>query len=1224
MLGVAGFTGHAQPAAPPSAGAARLTAVQDVRRLSAAEAGRGYPVHLSGVVTYYDSAWGHLFVQDDTGGIFITPPQGPLPIVLSQRLEVEGRTAPGDFAPIVIADRVRSLGPGRLPSPRPASHAALVAGKRDSVWIELQGIVRTASVDRGHLILGLVTEETRLDVFVPQDVEATHAARLVDATVRVAGVSAVVVNQQRQSIGTKLFTPSLAQIEVVQSAPADAYAAPTHAIRSLLQFSASEDSGHRVKVRGVVTLLRGGENLFMQDESGGLYVLLAQPGAAQPGDLVEVLGFPEVGDYTPVLRDATFRKVSTVPLPPPVELTVAQAFAGTNDAQLVRLDARLVQATRRSDDFVLVMQETHRVFEAHLHADSETGAPMSLQPGSLLRLTGVCSVQVNGERVPRSFRLLLRSPADLLVLKAPGWWTPARAASLLVAVGVLAAAALAWVLLLRRRMRQQTEVLRHKLAVEAALQRRYQELFETANDIVYGHDLAGNFTAFNPAGERLLGYSTAEVLKLNVAQVVAPEYRELAREMTARKVNGEPATTYELELLTKDGRRLTVEINSQPILQEGRLVGVQGIARDLTARRRAERELEQSLSLLHATFESTAEGILVSDRVGRILNFNQKFARMWRLPAGAPAPTHLDEVLKYALDQVVEPEGLLQQAKAMFEHPELETFDVIQLKDGRVFERYSQPQRLGDQIVGRVCSFRDVTRRSQAEHALRDSEARFRALAETSPVGIWQTTPDGHTLYVNPAMCRLLEIDSADALKGKTYRDFYTPESIETVRHQHALRRQGHSSSYEVELVGQRGTRRNVVIHGAPLRRADGAVASFIAALVDITERVQLEEQFRQAQKMESIGRLAAGVAHDFNNMLTVILGQCSLLLCNPGHRPETTEALNHIAQAAERAANLTRQLLTFSRRQVMQPRPLNLNELVTNLSKMLCRLLGEHIALQCHYSPVPPVVHADPGMIEQVIMNLAVNARDAMPKGGQLTLATQVATLSEASAQSHPGGRPGRFVCLSVADTGCGIDAETLPRIFEPFFTTKEVGKGTGLGLATVYGIVQQHQGWIEVASEVGRGTTFRVFLPALASDTPQAAAAGKPALIPSGRGTVLLVEDEPGVLELAKTVLQRAGYKVLTARNGQEARRVWAAHRQEIDLLLTDIIMPGGLSGKDLADQFIVEKPDLKVIFSSGYSADVLGADFEDQPGCMFLRKPYSPQELALTVQQCLTDAN
>jgi signal transduction histidine kinase/ActR/RegA family two-component response regulator len=393
----------------------------------------------------------------------------------------------------------------------------------------------------------------------------------------------------------------------------------------------------------------------------------------------------------------------------------------------------------------------------------------------------------------------------------------------------------------------------------------------------------------------------------------------------------------------------------------------------------------------------------------------------------------------------------------------------------------------------------------------------------------------------------------------------------------------------------------------------------------DITERLSLEAQLRQAQKMESIGQLAAGVAHDFNNMLTIIQGHSSSLLSRPTLAPEVVDSVQAVYFAAERAAGLTRQLLMFSRKNVMQPELLDLQKVVGNMSKMLERLLGETIALEFQPAVDNSFVLCDCGMIEQVVMNLSINARDAMPRGGRLTIGIETMIIDTVFVETHPQAHAGRFVRLRVTDNGIGMDSATLGHIFEPFFTTKDIGKGTGLGLATVYGIVKQHEGWVEVNSEPDKGSTFDVFLPASdqvpALAEEEAASAGP---VVGGSETILIVEDEPVLRDMARDILEECGYRILEASSGREALDVWNQRQNEIDLLLTDMVMPDGISGADLVDRLLAGQPCLKVVFTSGYTANEVNEKMLNRTCASFLAKPYTHAELAKTVRNCLDQNN
>jgi two-component system, cell cycle sensor histidine kinase and response regulator CckA len=404
------------------------------------------------------------------------------------------------------------------------------------------------------------------------------------------------------------------------------------------------------------------------------------------------------------------------------------------------------------------------------------------------------------------------------------------------------------------------------------------------------------------------------------------------------------------------------------------------------------------------------------------------------------------------------------------------------------------------------------------------------------------------------------------------------------------------------------------------LSRLGPVVRRALRESVERAERRKLHEQFLQAQKMESIGQLAGGVAHDFNNILTVIQGHATMMRSRPGLTEEIKGSVNQILLAAERATNLTRQLLTFSRKQATQTRVLDLNEVVANLTKMLKHILRADVSLHVDYGSRAFLVRADAGMMEQVLMNLAINARDAMPQGGKLIIKTSDESVGPEYVQLNPQGAVGDFVCLSVTDTGEGIPPENLARIFEPFFTTKPVGQGTGLGLATVYGIVRQHNGWITVYSEVGKGTVFRIYLPAATEREDKKPERPVHQEVRGGSETILLIEDEAPLRALDRSILEGYGYEVLEADCARTAVDRWRENHNRISLVFTDIVIPGGATGPDLAKKFHAEKPSLRVIFSSGYSMDVVEKDFELREGVNFLQKPYSPHRLAQTVREVL----
>jgi two-component system, cell cycle sensor histidine kinase and response regulator CckA len=523
-------------------------------------------------------------------------------------------------------------------------------------------------------------------------------------------------------------------------------------------------------------------------------------------------------------------------------------------------------------------------------------------------------------------------------------------------------------------------------------------------------------------------------------------------------------------------------------------------------------------------------------------------------------------------------------------------------------------QALADHCAGAL-------ERISAEEALGQSEANYRLLVEHSPDAIFLHR-DGTFVYANPAGLKLLGAEKPQQVLGQSVFDIVPPENRDLIRQRIRQAAEGGTTPpLEQKILRLDGTSLDAEATSIPFtHEGKPAVQSVMR---DITERKAIEQQLRQSQKMEAIGQLAGGVAHDFNNMLAVIRGNAELLLMDAEHQtPEAQECLKQVTAASERAANLTRQLLAFSRKQVMQSQPLVLNDVIADLTKMLKRIIGEHIDMQCRYAAPLPFVRADAGMIEQVLLNLAVNARDAMPRGGQLLITTDTASFNAAYARTHPEACAGEFVCLMVSDTGTGITPEHLPRIFEPFFTTKELGKGTGLGLATVYGIVKQHQGWIEVASQLGAGATFKIFLPAIPTPVGTPATPRAEAGLLGGTETILLVEDDSPVRMITRRVLESQGYKICEATSVREALELWRSGAEEITLLLSDIVMPEGVMGRELAERLRAQRPGLKVVLMSGYSADLIGndTDFCRQTKSSFLQKPFSSRVLLETVRRCL----
>ncbi|HTI98752.1 MAG TPA: PAS domain S-box protein [Dongiaceae bacterium] len=682
------------------------------------------------------------------------------------------------------------------------------------------------------------------------------------------------------------------------------------------------------------------------------------------------------------------------------------------------------------------------------------------------------------------------------------------------------------------------------------------------------------------------------------------------------------ATPYdlELELLTAKGVRKWVRAKGIPVTENGRVTKVKGIIQDITERKEAESALQESQALYHSLVEQVPVGIYRKDATGRFVFVNPVFCELRGLTADhflGKLPEELP-----GSEKNIKLQGAEHHAHIMQTGETVEAMDEYHRGDGQVLYFHVVKTPVFDaagKIIGTQGAVLDVTAHRLAEA----STNRLAAAVEQAAEDILITDAAGKIEYVNPAFEHTTGYSRQEVL-GQT------PRLLKSGRHDAAYYQEmwatltrgevwfGHfiNKKKDGTLIEEKATI-------SPIRDASGKITNYVGVRRDVTREVALEAQLRHAQKMESVGQLAGGIAHDFNNLLTVIQGNSQLLLDPETTAAEAMEYSRQIFNASERAARLTRQLLLFSRRQTMQPVSLDLNRVVGQMLHMLQRTLGEDIALISNCAPDLPVIRADVGMIEQVVLNLAINSRDAMPSGGRLILTTSVEDFEAAQVRSLPQIAAGTFVVLTVTDTGCGIPAESLPHIFEPFYTTKEVGKGTGLGLATVYGIVEQHQGWIDVASAPGKGTTFRVYFPA--TNLPKMSGSSPPELstLPRGTETILVAEDEPALRTIVVNTLRRCGYTILQAANGAEALQVWRAQKNAIQLLLTDIVMPGGLTGFDLAQQLQNEQPRLKIVYSSGYSDDLGGYRATLAEGENYLQKPYTPQTLARIVRRRLDAA-
>ena len=758
-----------------------------------------------------------------------------------------------------------------------------------------------------------------------------------------------------------------------------------------------------------------------------------------------------------------------------------------------------------------------------------------------------------------------------------------------------------------------TDVTQRKRA-EMALREsesRFRTVLENLPGGVFAHDLDGRFVVVNEAACRNTGYSREELLGMSVEDV-DPE--SVSREDRLRFWNalheGESAS-FEVVHRRKDGSMYPAEVHLNAVKLGDRRC-ILPIAYDITDRKRAAEALAVSEHQHRTLFENAPEAILVQTE-GRVVYLNEACARLF----GADSRERL--VGQPVLDRF---------------HP---GFRDILRERIRVLNEEHQPVGLSEEIVitlagdpvpvevsavpfeyegrpGALVFIRDIRVRKQAE----SERERLLSAIEQSREIVVITDPRGNIQYVNPGFEAATGYRRDEVIGGNPrllksgnqdeafYRGLWETISGGETWHGRFINRRKDGALYSEDKTI------------SPVCDAGGHIVNYVAVGRDITRDLQLEEQYRQAQKMEAIGQLTGGVAHDFNNLLQVINGGTDMALSDLPERHPARDILDEVRKAGQRAARLVSQLLLFSRRQIMRPETLDLNRVVDDLLKMLRRVIGEHVRLEWLPASRLPSIRADRGMVEQVLLNLCVNARDAMPEGGRLALATARAELDVAFCELHDGAEPGKYVLLSIADTGQGMDAETLERCFEPFFTTKGTGKGTGLGLPTVYGIVRQHNGLIDCESSPGLGCTFRVYLP-ISEHTAERAAHVVAEKVEGGAETVLVAEDDEMVRALTRTILERAGYRVLLAGNGREAVEVFSAHEGEIDLVVLDVMMPE-MGGREAYERIREIRPGVRALFASGYSEDAIHQNFVLDEGLTLIQKPYLGDALLRAVRAML----
>ena len=756
---------------------------------------------------------------------------------------------------------------------------------------------------------------------------------------------------------------------------------------------------------------------------------------------------------------------------------------------------------------------------------------------------------------------------------------------------------------------------------------RYRLVVENSNDIIWTFGLSSmTFTFASRSVERILGYPVGTARGMTLDNIFFPETKRQVLAIFGKLAADEVAegrVVFEAEHRHRNGGTVWLEINGALLKDDlGNPVGITGASRDITERKQAEERLRLQITAL----EAAANAIIITDHEGMI---------QWTNPA-------FTALTGYAFPEVVgkNPRELVKSGKqdqAFYKG----LWDMIltgKVWRGQIINRRKDDSLYTEEMTitplqgerGEISHFiaikQDITERKQAEEALRTSQERFRQLFDGAPIGYHEIDSEGRFTRVNRTESEMLGY-TVEEMLGQPAWNFIVEE--EESRKAVAAKLAGVVLPYKgLERTYRRkdGTTFPVIIEDLLLRDSEGRIIGIRSTIQDITERKRaeeemaaLQEQLRQSQKMEAIGRLAGGIAHDFNNFLTVIKGYSQLSLLELKEDSPLKGNIEEINRATDQSADLIRQLLAFSRRQVMEMRVLDLNILLQNLNKMLRRVIGEDIELVTLLAEDLGRVKTDPGQIEQVILNLAVNARDAMPSGGKLTIETANVELDGAYARRHVAVTPGRYVMLAVSDTGVGMTPEVRDRVFEPFFTTKEEGKGTGLGLSTVYGIVKQSEGNIWIYSEPGHGTTFKIYFPQVEELLEEVKEKVVGEELPRGSETVLVVEDEQEVRKLAVRVLKRQGYKVLEASQGDDALRLCEEHNRPIQLMVTDVVMPG-MDGRELTNRLMLLHPEIRVLYMSGYTDNTIVHHGVLERGINYIQKPFTVGALAGKVREVL----
>ena len=1144
--------GAARGESRPMGSLLTLTHIAQIRGLTLEEATRGYPVRIRAIVTYCRVADRDLFIQDSTGGVWVDPEQFNVNVRSGQEIEVVGIAGAGDFAPEIDKARVRILGEGIYPAPLRVSGDELATGRQDSQWVEVGAVVRSA-VERGtDLTLNVSAGALQFRVFVPD--YGTSPLDLVDAAVRIRGVFGGTYTPGNMFTGFQLLVPSPRDFEVVRWRSGGLYSLPVRPIHFFLRLTPEGAFTHRVRVQGVVTY-QGPDILCIRDQDAALLIYLGMPSTrglqdAQPprsesldsvrvGDLVDVVGFPDRGDYTPVMRDAVFRRIGVGTPPQPASMSAQEALRGDHDADLLRLRAIMLNRTDREGQEVLELQEGDTTFRAEMERPKGAQPLNSLRPGSLLELTGIRWIEADENRVPRAFSLLLRSPADIVVLQRPSWWTPGRVLAALAMLGSAVIVVLAWVAVLRRRVHSQTELIRQRLESEATLEKRYQRLFERNLAGVCRTSLDGRVLDCNDALATMLGYSSRkELLGGNIAEslITQADREAFLLELKAEK----KLSNRETRLQRRDGSGLWIFENATLVDDaEGGSPVIESTCIDITERKHAEadllryagdlerarmeqeehsgeltrlvEELAHERDLLGTLMNNVPDAIYFKDSECRFTRINATQAQVlgvadWREALGK---TDFDFFPREDAEHYFADERRIVETG----QPLIGNLERVCDRGGKLHWVSNTEVPIKDaqgRVTGLAGVVRDVTEYQSTLEALRESEKRYRELFENASDVVFTTDLESRITSLNRVGQQLLGYSQEEIAQMDLGR-LVDPNQWDHVKQWRQRVLTGEPDvNLEADLTAKDG--RRVTLEVKPrLIYKDGTPVGVQGIGRDITGRHVAEMELRNTQKLESVGRLAAGIAHEINTpiqfvgdntrflqesfeSLQALLSKYQKLrpaLASGRASPEflaevqraeeesdcaflmaeVPQAIIQTLEGVERVATIVRAMKEFAHPEGKQMSSADLNKGLQSTLTVARNELKYVADVETDFGELPLVI-CNLGDLNQVFLNLLVNAAHAIGdvvKGtfqkGKIRVRTQV---------------EGNTVLVTISDTGCGIPEANRSKVFDPFFTTKEVGRGTGQGLAIARSVVvDRHKGALTFESEVGKGTTFYVRLP-------------------------------------------------------------------------------------------------------------------------------------------------